>query len=129
MEKEDVVKEISNEDAEKLQQFKELARSSFRSLKPAQGYRKGYFIKNDFTIDSYLHLDDTIKCLLNVCILSLDGYSEINNRYHKINEMPRQVATVLKLARGLIPSEEFEYLDEIRELLLKEDESPSEKDS
>lgn len=125
MEKEDVKKEISNEDAKKLQEIRKLAKWSFTTLRPAR--KNSYFINNDFTIPGYLYLDDTLKCLLNVCIMTLDGYCETNHRNHEIYEMHKQVAVVLRLARGLIPSEELEYLDEIRDLLLSEDESPSEK--
>lgn len=126
MEKEDVIKQISDEDYEKLQRLKKVASRSFTSLTPAR--KDKYYIQSKYTVRSYLHLDDTIRSLLNVCILSLEAHSEINNQYHDIYEMPKQVGTVLKVARGLLPSGEMEYLDEMRDLLFAVDEFPFDED-
>ena len=76
--------------------------------------KKGYYI-NYTRVYDYAELFDTLKSMINVSILALD--EEID--YTRDFKFPEHdVSNVLEFAKNLIPFEEAEYLDNMRELML-----------
>jgi HEPN domain-containing protein len=101
-----------SEAAEKLGKIESMAESHFRLLEPHEN-RKGFY-KLTLSTEGYLENSFMISNLLKVCILALysDGSPEksIPHPTHNVQE-------VLKCILELIPHEEMELLDELRNML------------
>jgi len=100
----------------KLEKIKELSEENFVLLNPIGRIREGYYL-NYFRVYNYVQLFDTLKSMLNVCILALDERTDCTL---DIRDRESDVKSVLEFAKYLIPSEEGNYLDEMRELMLSD---------
>jgi len=97
-----------------------LSKENFEMMRPAnRRTKKGYYL-NHVYVHSHFSLFYTLKSTLNVCILALDEQCDMTLDIKNIKE---DVKTVLEFAKNLIPSEEGNYLDEMRELMLSDQET------
>lgn len=87
-------------------------------LKPIGGVRGGYYLDYCRVYD-YSGLFGTLKSTLNVCILALEGQIDLTL---DIKNKEADVISVLEFAKNLIPLEEGQFLDEMRELMLSDKE-------
>lgn len=82
-------------------------------MRPLKGrYKEGYYLDYAY-VHSYLSLFITLRSTLNVCILALEEQIDSTLDIKNIKE---DLKTVLEFAKNLIPLEEFDYLDKMREL-------------
>ena len=86
----------------------------FSSLTPQKA--GGYSVPK-LQVKDYRDLLFTLESLLNVCILALDNPNSGNHK--DIVEPDASILTVLEMAAQLIPHEEAEFLDEVREQVLQ----------
>ena len=85
--------------------------------------KRGFGVEH-FSVEGYQDLLFHIEAMINVCVLALGNP---NAEEHKnIREPHAQVQTVLEVAAQLIPFEEAELLDEMRELIWKIEEKQDE---
>ncbi|WP_437399833.1 hypothetical protein [Flagellimonas lutimaris] len=103
-----------------LDTIRKLSKENFEMMRPAnRRTKKGYYL-NHVYVHSHFSLFYTIKSTLNVCILALDEQCDMTLDIKNIKE---DVKTVLEFAKNLIPLEEGNYLDEMRELMLSDKET------
>ncbi|MEC8832459.1 MAG: hypothetical protein VX772_08870, partial [Bacteroidota bacterium] len=108
------------EGANLLESIRQLSKENFEMMRPAnRRTKKGYYL-NHVYVHSHFSLFYTLKSTLNVCILALDEQCDMTLDIKNIKE---DVKTVLEFAKNLIPSEEGNYLDEMRELMLSDQET------
>ncbi|MBA4743692.1 MAG: hypothetical protein H2058_00410 [Muricauda sp.] len=108
------------EDPNLLDTIRQLSKENFEMMRPAnRRTKKGYYL-NHVYIHSHFSLFYTLKSTLNVCILALDEQCDMTLDIKNIKE---DVKTVLEFAKNLIPLEEGNYLDEMRELMLSDKET------
>ena len=120
--KTDQIKEQSFEDILlKMKKIKELSEENFVSLRPIEVAQEGYYLNYSRVYD-YCELFSTLKSTLNVCILALEEQQDLT-LYIKNKES--DVKIVLEFAKNLIPLEEAIYLDEMRDLMLSQEEDPN----
>ena len=100
----------------KLEKIKELSKQNFKLLSPIGGKGEGYYL-NYVWIYDYVELFSTLKSMLNVSILALEGQQDLTLH---IKNKESDVKTVLEFAKNLIPIEEGYFLDEMRELMLSD---------
>lgn len=111
--------EEKNKELSTLGKIKTLSQQNLNLLSPIGGIKKGYYL-NYVRVYDYSELFDTLKSMLNVCILALEGQQDCTlDIYHKESDVKR----VLSFAKYLIPFEEGNFLDEIRELILNDTEN------
>lgn len=104
----------------KLEEIYRLSKENLKLLTPIGGIQEGYYL-NYVRVYDYVQLFDTLKSMLNVCILALDEQQDYTNN---ILNKESDVKKVLEFSKNLIPLEEGNYLDRMRELILsKEDNS------
>lgn len=105
-----------------LDTIRQLSKENFEMMRPAnRRTKKGYYL-NHVYIHSHFSLFYTLRSTLNVCILALDEQCDMTLDIKNIKE---DVKTVLEFAKNLIPLEEGNYLDEMRELMLSDKETTS----
>jgi len=105
------------EDPNLLATIKQLSKENFEMMRPAnRRTKKGYYL-NHVYIHSHFSLFYTLRSTLNVCILALDEQCDMTLDIKNIKE---DVKTVLEFAKNLIPLEEGNFLDEMRELMLSD---------
>lgn len=108
------------EGANLLDTIRQLSRENFEMMRPAnRRTKKGYYL-NHVYVHSHFSLFYTLRSTLNVCILALDEQCDMTLDIKNIKE---DVKTVLEFAKNLIPLEEGNYLDEMRELMLSDKET------
>ena len=98
--------------AEKFNKIEGMARNHFTLLEPYEN-RKGFY-KITLATDGYLETSFMISNLLKVCILAL--YTD-GSPGKSIPQPTHNVQEVLKYILELIPLEEMELLDELRDML------------
>ena len=97
--------------------IRKLGEDNFEMMRPICGRtNKGYYL-NHVYIHSHFSLFCTLRSTLNVCILALDGQSDMTLNIKNIKE---DVKTVLEFSKNLIPIEEGNYLDEMRKLMFSD---------
>ncbi len=107
-------------DSSKLEEIYQLSKQNLKLLSPIGAIQEGYYL-NYVRVYDYVQLFDTLKSLLNVCILALDEQQDYTIN---ISNKESDVKKVLEFSKNLIPLEEGNYLDRMRELILsKEDNS------
>ena len=117
--KADRIKEQSLEEAlSKMVRIKELSAENFVLLKSIGGVQEGYYL-NHCRIYDYFELFCTLKSTLNVCILALEEQQDLTL---DIKNKESDVKRVLEFAKNLIPLEEAVFLDEMRKLMLSQEE-------
>ncbi|CAC9974887.1 hypothetical protein FLAPXU55_02584 [Flavobacterium panici] len=101
---------------ENEEKFRKLMCSYFNTIKTANNKDENYIAQVKFS--SYYELGCTINDMLKLCILGLE------NNVHKISETDRTTAInlplILEVVHQLFPMNEFEFLDEIDTMFLKE---------
>jgi hypothetical protein len=103
-----------------LDTIKQLSKENFEMMRPAnRRTKKGYYL-NHVYIHSHFSLFYTLRSTLNVCILALDDQCDMTLDIKNIKE---DVKTVLEFAKNLVPLEEGNFLDEMRELMLSDKET------
>ncbi len=102
----------------KMKRIKELSAENFVLLRPIGGVQEGYYL-NHCRIYDYFELFCTLKSTLNVCILALEEQQDLTLH---IKNKESDVKRVLEFAKNLIPLEEAIYLDEMRKLMLSQEE-------
>ncbi len=108
------------EDPNLLDTIRQLSKENFEMMRPAnRRTKKGYYL-NHVYIHSHFSLFYTLKSTLNVCILALDEQCDMTLDIKNIKE---DVKTVLEFAKNLIPLEEGNFLDKMRELMLSDNET------
>tara|TARA_E500000318_G_scaffold102506_2_gene106865 strand:- start:2287 stop:2853 length:567 start_codon:yes stop_codon:yes gene_type:complete len=103
-----------------LDTIRQLSKENFEMMRPANRRTKKGFYLNHVYVHSHFSLFYTLRSTLNVCILALDGQCDMTLDIKNIKE---DVKTVLEFAKNLIPLEEGNYLDEMRELMLSDKET------
>lgn len=107
-----------NAAAIKLKKIKELTRNNFRQLTPiVPGKPIGYYM-NHIHAQDYWSVFSTLKSIINVAILALDDEEDYTKN---IKDPVGDVSAVLEFAKNLIPFEEAEYLDKMRELMMSDE--------
>ncbi|WP_318343382.1 hypothetical protein [Flagellimonas baculiformis] len=107
------------EGANLLDTIRQLSKENFEMMRPAnRRTKKGYYL-NHVYVHSHFSLFYTLRSTLNVCVLALDEQCDMTLDIKNIKE---DVKTVLEFAKNLIPLEEGNYLDEMRELMLSDKE-------
>src|SRR5690606_24338025 len=110
----------NREEPNLLDTIRQLSKENFEMMRPAnRRTKKGYYL-NHVYVHSHFSLFYTLKSTLNVCILALDEQCDMTLDIKNIKE---DVKTVLEFAKNLIPLEEGNYLEEMRELMLSEKET------
>lgn len=99
-----------------IEKIKELSQKNFVLLSPTGGKDEDYYM-NYVRMYGYAELFGTLKSVLNVCILALEGQIDLTL---DIKNKEDDVKKVLEFAKCLIPLEEGIYLDEMRELMLSD---------
>lgn len=114
-------KENDKNDTEQttLEKIKELSKQNFKTLSPIGGNQEGYYL-NYARVYDYMELFCTLKSTLNVCILALNEQLDCTL---DITHKEADVKNVLEFAKNLIPFEESNYLDKMRELILSTEEA------
>ncbi|WP_036380719.1 hypothetical protein [Muricauda sp. MAR_2010_75] len=104
---------MKNIDTAFLKNLELLTKEHFQTLQPKKvGFGAGHF-----HVKGYQDLLFHVEAMINVCVLALGNP---NAEEHKnIREPHVHVQTVLEVAAQLIPFEEAELLDEMRELIHK----------
>ena len=95
-----------------LDKISELAKEHFHSLKRYPSKKELYTV--NLITDGYLETSFMISSLLKVCITALDAERTPNN---VVPEPDQNIREVLGYALNMIPYEEMELLDKIRNLL------------
>lgn len=95
-------------------QMRELAEKNFLTMAPIKGGRSGYYLKYARIYD-YFDLICLLQSTINVCILALEDTQDCTL---DIKNKESDVKAVLNFAKNLIPLEEANFLDKMRELLL-----------
>ncbi len=108
------------EDPNLLDTIRQLSKENFEMMRPTNRRTKKGFYLNHVYIHSHFSLFYTLKSTLNVCVLALDEQCDMTLDIKNIKE---DVKTVLEFAKNLIPLEEGNYLDEMRELMLSDKET------
>jgi hypothetical protein len=108
------------ESANLLDTIRQLSKENFEMMRPANRRTKKRYYLNHVYIHSHFSLFYTLRSTLNVCILALDEQCDMTLDIKNIKE---DVKTVLEFAKNLIPLEEGNYLDEMRELMLSDKET------
>lgn len=107
--------EIGSE-PEMINKIRELGKQNFLTMTPIKGKRRGYYLKYARIYD-YLDLFCLLQSTLNVCILALEDQQDCTL---DIKNKESDVKAVLNFAKNLIPLEEANFLDKMRELLTTE---------
>ncbi|WOD44172.1 hypothetical protein [Hwangdonia lutea] len=102
----------------KMKKIKELSEENFVLLRPIEGTQEGYYL-NYCRVYDYAELFSILKSTLNVCILALEEQQDLTLH---IKNKESDVKRVLEFAKNLIPLEEGIYLDEMRKLMLSQEE-------
>jgi len=110
--KEELLKALAN-----MEKVKQLSKENFKLLSPIGGNQEGYYL-NYVRVYDYLELFSTLKSMLNVSILSLEEQQD--STLH-INNKESDVRKVLEFAKNLIPLEEGIFLDEMRKIMLSDE--------
>ncbi|GGK10972.1 hypothetical protein GCM10007962_01340 [Yeosuana aromativorans] len=105
----------------KMKKIKELSEENFVLLRPIEGAQEGYYL-NYCRVYDYVELFSILKSTLNVCILALEEQQDLT--LHLKNK-ESDVKRVLEFAKNLMPLEEGIYLDEMRDLMLSQEEDPN----
>lgn len=100
-----------------LKSIRELSDENFKLLTPIGGKRGGYYL-NHARVYNYSGLFATLKSMLNVSILALEGQED---QTLDIKDKESDIINVLEFAKNLIPLEEGHFLDEMRELMIREE--------
>ena len=112
-------KKNPNKRLNRLKKIKGLSKENFKLLSPKGGKNNGYYL-NYVRVYDYVELFSTLKSMLNVSILALEGQQDLTLH---IKNKESDVKNVLEFAKNLIPIEEGYFLDEMRELILPEKKS------
>ena len=110
------IKKLKKKSNKKLKKIKELSKENFKLLTPIGGKNNGYYL-NYVRVYDYVELFSTLKSMLNVSILALEGQQDLTLH---IKNKESDVKNVLEFAKNLIPIEEGYFLDEMRELMLSD---------
>ena len=100
------------EDNVTLDKISELAKEHFHTLKRYPSKKELYTV--NLITDGYLETSFMISSLLKVCITALDAERSPNN---VVPEPEQNIRAVLGYVLNMIPYEEMEFLDKIRNLL------------
>ncbi|SFT07727.1 hypothetical protein SAMN04487906_2810 [Zhouia amylolytica] len=100
-----------------FEKIKQLSNENFVLLSPTGG-KEGDYYMNYVRIYGYAELFRTLKSVVNVCVLSLEGQIDLTL---DIKNKEDDVIRVLEFAKCLIPLEEGIYLDEMRKLMLSDE--------
>jgi len=94
-----------------LDYLRNLTAQYFTALKPSNGKTEANVAQIKFA--NYYELGCTIKEMLKLCILAQDHNS------HKISETNKaiDIALILEMVLEMFPLDEFEFLNEISEML------------
>ena len=95
-----------------LDKIRELAKEHFHTLKRYPSKKELYTV--NLITDGYLETSFMISSLLKVCITALDAERNPNN---VVPEPEQNIREVLGYVLNMIPYEEMEFLDKIRNLL------------
>lgn len=106
------IKNIENDESV-LKKIQKLGKENFMTLTPIGGIRKGYYL-NYARVYDYLELFSLLQSTLNVCILALEEQQDCTL---DIRNKEADVKAVLGFAKNLIPLEEGNFLDEMREMI------------
>lgn len=101
-----------------LKELRELSGRSFKTLRP-NNHKKGLYTI-DLDVEGYLDLLFTVANLIKVSILALDSDESCSSQ---VPDPATNIKNMLEIALQLLPYEEAEFLDQSRELLLKENEN------
>jgi hypothetical protein len=94
-------------------ELQELAASSFITLRPNKHKNDSY--KVELEVEGYLNLLFTVSNLLKVSILALDS----EDLFSSHTRSPQtNIRNMLEIAVQLLPFEEAEFLDKVREQFL-----------
>jgi len=108
------------EESNLLDTIRQLSVDNFAMMRPANRWtKKGYYL-NHVYMHSYFSLFCTLRSTLNVCILALDEHCDMTLDIKNVKE---DVKTVLEFSKNLVPLEEGIYLDDIRKLMLSDNET------
>ena len=113
-----VNEDASNEEIQKLEEeitmdkIRELAKEHFHTLKRYPSKKELYTV--NLITDGYLETSFMISSLLKVCITALEAERSPNR---VIPEPEQNIRDVLGYVLNMIPYEEMEFLDKIRNML------------
>ena len=96
-----------------LEQIEELGKDFLAKLTPS-GHSDGSYLVNYFRVYDYLELFCMLRSTLNVCILALEDQQDLTL---DIKNKESDVKMVLEFVKHLIPMEEANFLDDVRELI------------
>lgn len=96
-----------------IPELQELATSSFTTLRPNKHKKDSY--KVELEVEGYLNLLFTVSNLLKVSIMALDAEDLFSG--HMPNPQTH-IRNMLEIALQLLPLEEAEFLDKLREQFL-----------
>lgn len=99
---------------ETLKKINALNEENFKLLSPIGDGDKGNYLKY-VRVYNYAELFSTLKSMLNDSILALEDQQDVTL---DISNKESDVKRVLEFAKNLIPLEEGIYLDEMRKLML-----------
>lgn len=101
---------------EKLEALRHAAKSKLNVLIPSNAYQ-GKFKPANVYFDGYTDLFTTIECLLNVCIQAsqVESFSSLSSR-----ALEYDIQKVLELTSSLLPFEEGQFLDDVYQMLIAE---------
>jgi hypothetical protein len=106
------VESRESEEKDILDKISELALEHFHTLKRYPSKKELYTV--NLITDGYLETSFMISSLLKVCITALDEESTANS---VVPEPEQNIREVLGYILNMIPYEEMEFLDKIRNLL------------
>lgn len=100
-------------ETETMENLRKLTAKYFNTLKPSTDKTDTY--KAQIKLSNYAELGCVIAETLKLCIVALD--QEAHKTSDTIKTSPINVALILEMVLEMFPSDEFEMLDEINQML------------
>lgn len=102
-----------------LKKLRKGAKGKLNVLRPSRS-RKGEFKPSFVYFDGYSDLFTTIEALINVCLLATQGDNRCppHSKSLEVN-----IRKTLELASSLMPFEEGEFLDEVYQMLVEDEQT------
>lgn len=105
---------METNEIKKLAYLKKLTTRNLNTLKPSNDNTGTYTVQ--IKLSNYSELGCVIAEILKLCIVALDH--EVHKASNTIKTSPINVALILEMVLEMLPTDEFEILDEIYQMFI-----------